>query len=173
MKISEIFSQFKNIKPDPLYAEKSKRVVLASPQTPANVRERGIMVFLRALETGVALVLAGFFIMLATGTFNGSPLAPVQYSVIDPNGLHAEAQAIDIQIQLANLDYSEVPPAASGATTTVLPAAAIAAFRAAGVGAATSSPSSSASAAASSSATSTSATSTDLSVDQALQALSQ
>lgn len=167
MKLSEIFSQFKRIEPDPQYSEKSKRAILAYPQPAAAVGERGMMVFFRALETGVALVLAGFFIVLATGGLSGTKLEPVQYAVIDPNGLQAEAQAIDIHIQLANLEYSEVTSTATGSTTPGMRAAARA-FTAAGTGtASTSTASSSASGNASSTA------STTLSVDEALQALSQ
>lgn len=167
MKLSDIFSEFKRIEPDPQYSEKSKRVVLAAAQTPVAVRERGIMIFFRALETGVALVLAGFFIVLATGGFSGTTLDPVQYAVIDPNGLKAEAQAIDIQIQLANLDYAEVTSTAAQSTTPEA-ATAVHALMMAGVGAASTSTASS-TAAGGKDASSTA--STTLSVDQALQAL--
>lgn len=172
MKITELFSQFRRIDPDPHYSEKSKRVVLASPRETVPVRERGVMVFLRALETGVALVLAGFFILLATGSFSGNKyLAPVQYAVIDPSGLQAEAQAIDIQIQLANLDYSEVTSTASQSTTPTA-SAAMHPLMASGIGTASSTSGAAASSTASGTASST-ASSTSLSVDQALQALSQ
>ncbi|MDR3582167.1 MAG: hypothetical protein P4L67_02740 [Candidatus Pacebacteria bacterium] len=165
MNLSDIFKQFKNIVPDAGYTEKSRRAILASPQTMA-IRERGIMIFLRSLETGVALVLAGFFILLATGSLSGGKyLAPVQYSVIDPNGLHAEAQAIDIQIQLANLDYSTVTSTSESTTATAT--AAVRALIIKGTGTATTSTATSTGADASSTAPA------PLSVDQALQALTQ
>lgn len=166
MKISEILKQFKTITPDAEYAEKSKRAVLAAPQSFA-VRDRGIMIFLRFLETGAALALGGFFILLATGSFSGSKyLAPVQYSVIDPNGLHAEAQAIDIQIQLANLDYAVASTSESTtATVTGNAKAMVRALTVKGSGTAVSSATSTASA-------STTVPST-LSVDESLKALSQ
>jgi hypothetical protein len=169
MKISDILKQFKNIQPDAEYAEKSKRAVLAAPQTMA-VRDRGIMIFLHSLETGAALVLAGFFILLATGSFSGNKyLAPVQYSVIDPNGLHAEAQAIDIQIQLANLDYSAVASTSESTTATAAGTARamMSALAIKGTGSASNPSSTIAAGDASTTAP------TPLSVDQALQALSQ
>lgn len=171
MKISEIFTQFRRIDPDPQYSEKSRRAVLASAQNGAfPIRERGLMVFLRALETGAALVLAGFFIVLATGGFSGSRyLAPVQYAVIDPSGLKAEAQAIDIQIQLANLDYSEVT-STSQSTTPAAPAA-MHPLAMTGLGAATSTEATSSSTGTGDA--SSTATSTSLSVNQALEALSR
>lgn len=178
MNLSDIFKQFRNIRPDAGYAEKSKRVILASPQeSPSAVRGwgfalrgQGLMVFLHSLETGVALVLAGFFILLATGSFSGNKyLAPVQYSVIDPNGLHAEAQAIDIQIQLASLDYSVVT--STSESTTALSAGNItAAARALAIkGTGTASTPSATSTAGVSSSTAPVA----ISVDQTLKALSQ
>lgn len=170
MNLSDILKQFKNIVPEDGYAEKSKRAILAAPQAMA-VRDRGIMIFLRSLETGVALVFAGFFILLATGSFSGTKyLAPVQYSVIDPNGLHAEAQAIDIQIQLANLEYSAVASTSESTTATAAgnTKAMMRALTLKGTGKANVSAASSTGANASST-----PAPAPLSVDQALQALSQ
>lgn len=132
------------------------------------MRGTSIMVFLRMLETGVALVLAGFFLLLATGSFSGNKyLAPVRYSVIDPSGLQAEAQAIDIQIRLANLDYSEVTSTAPQSTT---PEAGVVAHL---LSLPVKDASSTASSTASGSVASSTASSTSLSVNDALQALSQ
>ncbi len=168
MKLSQIFAQFRRIDPDPQYSEKSKRVILAHPRETVSVRGAGIMVFLRALETGAALVLAGFFLLLATGSFSRNKyLAPVRYSVIDPTGLQAEAQAIDIQIRLANLDYSEATSTAAQSTTPVAGTAAHL-FSLAAKDA-----SSTASSTATGIAASSTASSTSLSVNDALQALSQ
>jgi hypothetical protein len=116
MNIFDIFKQFKTIKPDPQFSEKSKRIILASPQN-APSKTGSIFVFLHAIETGAAFVLVGFFVLLMTGAFSGVKyLAPVQYSVIDPAGLHAEADAIDMQIQLANVTYLEVTSTAESTT---------------------------------------------------------
>jgi hypothetical protein len=164
MKISDLFAQFRRIEPDPHYTEHSKREVLASLPHEVPMRAKGIMMFLRTLESGVALVLAGFFIVLAMGGFSGTKLEPVQYAVIDPSGLQAEAQAIDIQIKLANLDYSEV-------TSTVTSTAAHAAVMMHVMTIAHTASSSASSSAAGANGSSTA--STTLTVDQALQALSQ
>jgi hypothetical protein len=116
MNLFDILKQFKNIEPDPAFAEKSKRAILASPQNMVAGIGVGI---LRFFETGVAVVLAGFFIMLITGGFAGQQsLAPVQYSVIDPQGLRAEAQAVDLQIRLLNVNYSEVTSTPTTAEST-------------------------------------------------------
>lgn len=110
MDLLETLKQFKTIKPDETFTEKSKRAVLAS----FPLESPGIMgifktqrFIFRMVETGAALALAGFFVFLITGGFSGSSISPVRFSAIDPQALRAEAQAIDAQIELASLNYSE------------------------------------------------------------------
>lgn len=171
MKLSDTLKQFKNIQPDEGFARRSRAEILLAPQVEHRTM-RGVFAFLHVIEAGAAVALAGFFILILTGSFSPTrSIAPIQYAVIDPAGLHAEAQAIDMQIQLADIQYpqvtstSVVTPAASVALTKAFAAALSAASSSSGAAAATSTP------AASSSSTSTATTS--LSVDQALQQLSQ
>ena len=168
MNLFEILKQFKTIEPDGSYAEKSKRAILAMPQKVTAGVRLGV---LRFIETGVAVVLAGFFILLITGGLTGNqPFAPVQYSVVDPQGLKAEAQAVDMQIELANVTYTESTSSlavGNGAASTPAGVSSTKGLAPAFVKATSSAPSAS-----SSTATST-ASSTTLSVDQALQKLSQ
>lgn len=140
MNLLDILKQFKNIAPDPAFKESSKRAILAREPLAA-VAPRGWSAqrtLWRILETGVAVALTGFFVLLITGAFSGSALAPVQYSAISPESLRAEAQAIDIQIQLANVTYAESAAestaqiagvkqvAPKNATSSVFPSAALA-----------------------------------------------
>ncbi len=167
MKLSDILKQFKNIQPDVDFSRRSRAEVLLSLQDKRRTM-RGVFAFLHVIETGAAVALAGFFILILTGSFSPTrSIAPIQYAVIDPAGLHAEAQAIDIQIQLANIKYPQVASTAAAsaaltkAFTTVL---------------GTSAASSSAAVATSTTDASTSAaaaSTTTLSVDQALQQLTQ
>ena len=170
MNLFETLKQFKNISPDPAYAEKSKRAILAT--NPAERWSLGRWLAHTA-ETGVAVALVVFFIMVITGQLSGSPVSPIQFSVIDPQTLHAEAQAVDIQIQLAKIAYQEP------ATTTSESTAQIAA---AGVGSAPSTAAALSAAIKDSAVSSTpvaggtassTTTSTPVTVDQALKALSQ
>ena len=115
MNLLETLKQFKNIHPDATFSETSKRAILATMPAAAPWSARRVLFAI--LETGVAVTLTGFFILLVMGGLSGSKLAPVQYSAIDPQGLRAEAQAIDIQIQLANLNYSESSPESTVAIT--------------------------------------------------------
>jgi hypothetical protein len=172
MKLFDILKQFKNIEPDSRFTERSKREILLSPQA-GRRRMRGIMIFLHALETGAAVALAGFFILVLTGSFSPTrSIAPIQYSVIDPAGLHAEAQAIDMQIQLADVEYPQATSTtvSESTATATAPTALKNAFASALVPQSTSSASTPAATPAV--ATST-ASSTTLSVNQALEQLSQ
>jgi hypothetical protein len=169
MKLFDILKQFKTIEPDAEYTQRSRTEILLSPPS-KRTATRGVFVFLHVLETGAALVLAGFFILILTGSFSGAhSISPIQYAVIDPTGLHAEADAIDMQIQLANVDYPQVTstiPATSGTTT---PAALKAVFSKTLATQSTSSVSTPPVA----TGTATSTASSSLSIDQALQKLSE
>ena len=171
MKLFDILKQFKNIEPNAQFSERSKREVLLSPQIERRTMN-GVFAFLHALETGAAVVLAGFFILILTNSFSPtSSIAPIQYSVIDPQGLHAEAKAIDMQIQLADIEYPQVTSTATTGALGTSPAALTKVFAAALGMQATSSASTTATAAGATS-TATSTASTTLSIDQALQQLS-
>ena len=134
MNLLELLKQFKTIEPDPAFKEQSKRAVLATmPAAPVAHGWSAQRTIWKIIETGAAVALTGFFVLLITGSLSGSEFSPVQYSAIDPQSLHAEAQAIDIQIQLANVNYSEpagqstmqiagVKPSAPKAASTVVTA---------------------------------------------------
>jgi len=162
MDLLETLKQFKTIVPDTGFTTKSKRAVLAA--LPLEDSAFGVSGLRRAIfhiiETGVAVGLAGLFIVLITGGFSGSVISPVKFSAIDPQTLHAEADAIDAQIDLASVNYSE--PAAVTESTQKIAASL---NKKIDIIVATSTPSS---------ATTTAITPTSsLSIDQALKALSE
>jgi hypothetical protein len=165
MNVQDILKQFKTIQPDAAFTEKSKRAILAqTPREPISARR---FIF-GLLETGIAVALAGFFILVVTGQFpKNSYIAPVQLSVVNPETLHAEAQAVDIQIQLANLTYQESSSTSDESTPQV--AAAIVAEQPSLIAAIASSSATSSSQTASASSTA----STTVSIDQALEQLSK
>lgn len=169
MELFNTLKQFKKIKPDATHSAISKRAILA--QTPIEPRRVwGLRRSLAAIfETGFAVALTVFFILIIIGKFPGqSSVSPVQLSVINPTTLKAEAQAVDIQIQLAQIAYTETTstdestPATTAAIAAKQPALAAAAINAA-----------SSTASNGTSASSTNASSTTISIDQALQELSQ
>ncbi len=106
MNLHETLKQFKQIEPNARYAATSKRAILAT--TPGGMPVHGWnaqRTIWKIIESGAAVALTGFFILLIMGAFNGAPFVP-QYTAIDTQALRAEAQAIDMQIQLANLNYA-------------------------------------------------------------------
>ena len=79
MNLFEILKQFKNIEPDRAFSETSKRAIFAmNPQEPAASFWTAQRTFFRIVETGVAVALTGFFVLLLTGSFGGATFAPVQ-----------------------------------------------------------------------------------------------
>ena len=99
--------KFQLLKPDSAYTKRSRETILAP-------RLRWFNVFgdwvLQKVQTGAAVALAGFclFIIFA-GARIWQPFSPLNATNLDLSNLKAEAQAIDIQINLANLRYSEPP----------------------------------------------------------------
>lgn len=165
MNLFELLKQFKNVEPDPTFTATSKRAILATePAAPVWSTRK---MFFRIIETGVAVALTGFFVLLITGSLSGSRIAPAEYAAVDPTSLHAEAQAIDMQIQLAQLKYSESSAGGAISPVSSVPTAS-------GVGitpVSTSSASSSSVSEPAATGTST-ATSTNITLDQALEHLS-
>ncbi len=161
MNLFETLKQLKAIQPDPAFKENSRRTILATEPAPRILPSLKSLsprrLIFRLVETGAAVALTGFFILLLMGGLSGSKFAPVQYSSIDPTALKAEAKAIDIQIQLANVKYSEAAAstaALAGPKRPVLAAGLMAAATATSTEAASST-----------------ATTTAISIDQALQGL--
>jgi hypothetical protein len=165
MKLFDALKQFRNIEPDAQFTQRSRTEILLSPQTERRTMS-GVFTFLHVAETGAVVALVGFFILILTGSFAPTrPIAPIRYSVIDPQGLRAEAEAIDMQIRLVNVGYPQATSTIASALTAASPAALGNAF-------ATVLGSQSTSSAAAGGVTSTASTTT-LSIDQALQELSQ
>lgn len=169
MNLLETLKNFKTITPDPAFAEKSKRAILATEPRERWSVKRAVAHF---LEAGIAVALAVLFVFVIAGQFANAPLvSPAEFSVINPQTLRAEAQAVDIQIQLANVAYQE-PTTTIGETTpqAIAGTSAPSGFASAALHAsATTSTSVSTGAEGSSTATST----PGVSVDEALKALSE
>jgi len=81
-------------------------------------------------KSGSAIALSAALLFLLVGSFSlWRIFVPQGTALIDPAGLRAEAQAIDIQIELSNLAYHE--PAAALSNETSSPFMAMTAPRAA------------------------------------------
>lgn len=104
MNLLETLKEFKKIRPDPAFSENSRRTVLAcEPKERLSPRR----IFARSLAVAGSLAMAGALIFIIAGGLSATDLAP-QFSSIDPTALRAEAEAIDTQINLLNVNYTEV-----------------------------------------------------------------
>lgn len=111
MKLFSTLSQLKKIQPNPEYTRVSRLDLVSRAQTihpRANLRSAIATFLLSNFEAGGAIVLSGLAIFLFFGGFSflGSAL-PLGLSSFDRSALKAEAEAIDIQIKLADVSYME------------------------------------------------------------------
>jgi len=96
----EILKKLKEIVPDRYYAERSRTQILAT-ERPRRLSPWRI--FAESLEAGSAMVLAGALLVLILGGFSG--INVLNIASLNPTSLKAEADAIDMQIQLTDLSY--------------------------------------------------------------------
>ncbi len=95
--------KFKNIQPDRSYTEKSRGLILSARR---EARLNVWNLILKNVELGATFAIAGILILLIIGGFpSWKGTTPLRISNLDPAGLKAEATAIDMQIQLMNLNY--------------------------------------------------------------------
>ena len=107
-----LLKQLKNIKADPAYVKHSRARLFNSNRSYyepefVTLPTSPWRMMLRAMESGFAIVLTGALLLLVAGGFSGLR-KPVGLAGLDPAGLKAEAEAVDIQIQLSDLDYQGV-----------------------------------------------------------------
>ena len=98
----------KKIEPDGSYTRTSKARILGGPSWFALPRRHPARIILQALQSGSAIALTGITLILVLGGLSlWRILDLVGLSGLDPAGLRAEAQAVDSQIELSNLNYAE------------------------------------------------------------------
>ena len=119
MNLLELLKKLKGIEPDKHYTEKSRSVILS---TPLVKKIRFASPWLPQLKFigSFALASLAFFILLG-GFSNSKFSAPLKLSNLDPIGLKAEADAIDIQIQITDIHYRESSVAGNESTAPLTP----------------------------------------------------
>lgn len=121
-KLQEQLKELKNIQPEQAYSNRSKLNIISTPQdliAPLTWRHFLLGVF----EYGGALALAAIlFIVIAGNTPIGKILAPFDAGSLNSAHLRAEAEAIDIQIKLLDVDsyFQTSTPAVSKSTTGII-----------------------------------------------------
>lgn len=108
--MNELLHQLKkltSIESDADYARRSRQLILQSVREPK--KKFSIAALLgSSLQFGVTVALTGILLLVVLGGLGiGEFLSPFHLASLDPTNLRAEAQAIDIQIQLTDLNYHE------------------------------------------------------------------
>lgn len=121
MELQELLKQFKRIEPDAGYTRRSRSLIVEAP-----LPERPLLspwrIFTHSLQLGSAIALVGVLLILVLGGFSSWKfLSPFRLSSLDPSSLQAEAQAIDVQIHLTDINYVE-PGNQTTTVKTALPA---------------------------------------------------
>lgn len=116
----DLLKQLKRITPDTSFSARSRIELLT--QMPVRISRPSMWQLLgESVASAGALALVGMLLLVAVGGFSAwNVLTPLRIASLDPTGLTAEAEAIDIQIQLAGVGYtdleaSESTPAIAGA----------------------------------------------------------
>lgn len=105
MDILTTLKKMRYVESNPQYRARSRRVVLAiaPPRTRGEIFWSWIV---GNIESGASLAMAGLCLFLVFAGFSlWKSFSPLGISRLDLAALRAEAQAIDIQIQLAGLEY--------------------------------------------------------------------
>ncbi len=103
--LEHILHKLRTIEPDQRYTDRSLNAIIGSPR---NSKRWLSLTLLHIAEYGsaVALVSLLFLVMLGNSSLN-SLFSPIQSGSLNSGGLRAEAEAIDIQIKLLDVDYIE------------------------------------------------------------------
>jgi hypothetical protein len=109
----DLLKQLKRITPDASFSARSRIELLA--QTPGRIVRPSFMQLIgESFASAGALALVGMLLLVAVGGFSAwNVLTPLRIASLDPTGLTAEAEAIDIQIQLADVGYADTLTAES------------------------------------------------------------
>lgn len=104
----KIFNSLREIKPDPTWSNRSRtEILLAEPRARSLFNFNIFKILTQSTELAAAMVLAVCLLFLLVGGSSiGNLFGPFRLASLDPASLKAEAQAIDIQIQLADLSYN-------------------------------------------------------------------
>ena len=117
MELIELLKKLKHVKAEPAYTRRSRFLILGEAVGLERPSRHPWQLILHSLQFGSAVALAGLLLVLIVGGFSAWRfLSPFQLSSLDPQSLRAEAQEVDIQIQLTNIAY---PESLQNATSTV------------------------------------------------------
>ena len=122
MGLQDLLRQLRKIEPNRDYTAYSRQHIVGTPFViPQITHPRAFHFLSELLQSGAALALTGVAMLLLIGTFTMSNIfSSSVVANLDPVGLKAEAQAVDIQLQLTDISYIEPMHQALAETTTSL-----------------------------------------------------
>jgi hypothetical protein len=114
--IEQKLKELKSISPDAGYTRRSRSLLVEAPITQKPLSPWRVLV--TSFQFGSAIALTAVLLLVIIGGFSAwKMISPFRLGSLDPASLQAEAEAIDIQIELTNLAYPEVNRGASAETT--------------------------------------------------------
>ena len=109
IELTELLKELKKITADSYYTARVRAYFVQEKESRPIVRLTLAQLIFNTFQTSSAIVLAGILMLAALGGLSLSQFwSPVKLTSLDPVGIRVEAQAIDIQIQLSNLNYTEI-----------------------------------------------------------------
>lgn len=122
MEDRDIIQQLKtlrNITPDAGYTRRSRSLLVKTPVTQKPLSPWRILV--NSFQFGSAIALTAVLLLVIIGGFSAWKLiSPFRLGSLDPASLKAEAEAIDIQIELTNLAYPEAGRKSAAESTVMI-----------------------------------------------------
>jgi hypothetical protein len=107
MELEHILKQLRHIEPDEAYSLRSRSILMATLPSDERPSFSPWQVITHSLQFGSAVAMAGMLILLVLGGFSTWRfLSPFRLTSLDPAGLRAEAQAVDVQLEMTKLNYA-------------------------------------------------------------------
>lgn len=109
MDLHDILKQLKAIDPDAHYTRRSRHAIIGGHAAHGRATRGGVMQFIfHTIAEGSAIALTGVLLLIVFAGFSTwNFISPFGTASLDPISLRAEAEAIDIQVQLTKLAYPE------------------------------------------------------------------
>ncbi|MFH0890815.1 MAG: hypothetical protein V1856_02170 [Candidatus Liptonbacteria bacterium] len=120
MEIQDILKKFRQINPDADYTRRSRSLIVETPFVVSPPLTSPWRAFVQSLQFGSAMVLVGATLILIVGGFSSWKfLSPFRTASLDIGALRAEAEAVNMQVELTDINYRENnPSSAPGSIST-------------------------------------------------------
>ncbi|HTY40085.1 MAG TPA: hypothetical protein VMC43_03295 [Candidatus Paceibacterota bacterium] len=123
LEIPKSLKTLKLLRADEEYVRRSRLMLTGGADLRAAGRPTWWKIMMQGFQVAATVALAGLLVLVLTGSFSAwNNLSPFRLSSLDPAALRAEAQAIDLQIHLTDVGYTEAKTAALPTVNVSAPA---------------------------------------------------